>query len=162
MAAALTPTVGQIVWYYPGSFDDGFVNMPDESPFAAIVAFVAPRPETLAKTDEKVPVTVNLAVFEANGWCYGRQNVLLIADDEDPPAGVVYAGLVTRKAKTEREKKAAADVKAAADKKAADAAAAKAASDAAKAKAAADAAAAADKKAADAAAAKADAAVVTG
>jgi hypothetical protein len=128
--ATLTPTVGQIVWYYPGSFDDGFVNMPDESPFAAIVAFVAPRPETLVKTDEKFPVIVNLAVFEANGWCYGRQNVILIADDEDPPAGVVYAGLVTRKAKSEREKKAAADAKAAADKKAADAAAAKVASDA--------------------------------
>lgn len=71
MSAAITPTPGRIVWYWP-SANDGVPSLPGQ-PLAAIV--------TAVHTERRV----NLSVFDSYGNTHARGNVSLIQPDDIRP-----------------------------------------------------------------------------
>lgn len=64
----IEPTVGRVVWFQDGS----------NEPQAAIIAFVHSMQY------------VTLMVIDQQGYPLGRQNILLIQDDDKPPEDEVY------------------------------------------------------------------------
>lgn len=72
MSQTIKPTIGRVVWYYPGG------HAPGAQPLAAIVAHVWSD------------TCVNLAIFDANGVPLPNPptSVLLVQPDNDlPPVG---------------------------------------------------------------------------
>ena len=67
----ITPTVGRVVHYHPGSAD-GMAR--GGQPLAAIVTYV------------HSDTCVNLTVFDSNGESYGRTSVLLAQPGANRPA----------------------------------------------------------------------------
>lgn len=65
----IKPTIGRVVWYYPG----GKHGAADTQPNPALVAYV--------HDDQHV----NLAAFNANGAAYMVQGALLIQEGEPQP-----------------------------------------------------------------------------
>ena len=68
----IKPTVGRVLWYYPGSTDAIAQIKPE--PLAAIVAAVWSD------------TCVNLTVFDANGLTHNRTSVLLAQPETEKPA----------------------------------------------------------------------------
>lgn len=68
----ITPTVGRVVWYYPGEAKD---VQDKKQPMAALVAYV--------HTDRMV----NLAVFDHCGGHAGTTSVPLVQEGDDFPSG---------------------------------------------------------------------------
>jgi len=68
----ISPTVGRVVWYHPGSSDPG--PSPEGQPLAAIVSHVWSD------------TCINLAIFDANGVLYNRTSVLLVQDGAPVPS----------------------------------------------------------------------------
>jgi hypothetical protein len=65
----IKPTVGRIVWFYPGAFDNVLAQIGDQ-PFAAIITFV---------WSERM---VNLTVFDHDGHPHAKTSVTLNQGDE--------------------------------------------------------------------------------
>lgn len=63
----ISPTIGRVVWYWPGTSDFGIDN--GDQPLAALVTHVW--------SDS----CVNLAVFGQDGTAHGRTSVRLVQDD---------------------------------------------------------------------------------
>ncbi len=72
---AIKPTVGRVVWYYPGKDDAGFARNGNNDPYAAVVARVWSD------------TCVNLAVFDAEGKHHGRGLVPLVQPEAEAPEG---------------------------------------------------------------------------
>jgi hypothetical protein len=95
----IKPSIGRVVWFWPGSFDAALGNFSDKSqPLAAIVAYV--WSDTM----------VNLAVFDPNGVSHNRTSVTLWQGDGERPAEFFAEWMPFQKgqaAKTEALEKAA-------------------------------------------------------
>lgn len=65
---AIMPSIGRVVWYWPGpdDFAMGYIHTSKQQPLAAIVAFVH---------DTHM---VNLTVFDSHGRQFPKQNVRLV------------------------------------------------------------------------------------
>lgn len=73
-STVITPTVGRVVWFYPGNC------RPGDQPWAALVAYV------------HGVRCVNLAVFDPNGCSFGQGDVVLLQEgDGDPETGTPHA-----------------------------------------------------------------------
>jgi hypothetical protein len=68
----ITPTIGRVVWYYPGNCSAP--GKKDEQPFTAFVVYV--------HNDR----SINVAGFDHEGKAFRRDEVPLLQDD-DKPAG---------------------------------------------------------------------------
>lgn len=93
----IRPTVGRVVWFYPGNDDvhSSFQHNEDEEPLAAII--------TKVHNDH----LINLAVFDAGGHHWPTGSVILVQDGEKKP-GTRYATWMPYQigqAKKEEEKK---------------------------------------------------------
>jgi hypothetical protein len=69
----ITPTVGRILWFHPGSYDN--ISHDGVQPLAAVVTYV--HSDTM----------LNLIVFDSNGGQHGRTSIRLVHDGL-PPASV--------------------------------------------------------------------------
>lgn len=70
----IKPSVGRVVWFWPGSFDTELGNYHDKAqPQAAIVSYV--WSDTM----------VNLAVFDPNGGTHSRTSVILWQGEGERP-----------------------------------------------------------------------------
>jgi hypothetical protein len=74
----ITPTVGRVVWFHPGSWDANVMHYADQ-PLAGIITYV---------WNDRM---VNLAVFDANGAPQSRTSVRLLQDDDHPREGEMHA-----------------------------------------------------------------------
>lgn len=100
--AADTPIVGNIVWYWVAPLVTGQVRAdpgpdPEGQPLAAIITKLVHLPDTKedrAKGDLTpldLTTRVNLAVFQAHGGHYGRENVTLLKAGETTPPTTNFA-----------------------------------------------------------------------
>lgn len=69
----IKPTVGRVVWYWPGP-TDSIVGNDGSQPLAAMIAHVWSD------------TCVNLAVFDGNGVGFNRTSVLLLQEDSPRPS----------------------------------------------------------------------------
>lgn len=83
----IKPTVGRVVWFYPGR-NDAMPVHPD-NPFAPLAALV-----THVHTD----TCINLSVFDPWGGVHGRQEVFLNQHEAPPPNGAYAAWMPYQKA----------------------------------------------------------------
>jgi hypothetical protein len=84
----IVPTVGRIVWYYPGQNEA--IKYHRDQPLAAVVSYVW--------SDRMV----NLAVYDADGFPQSRTSVPLLQDDDKAPDAAHCAWMPFQKDQAQR------------------------------------------------------------